>query len=56
MGDPHDGDTVVDPHRRVLGLDGLRVVDAWIFPSVPRANINLITIMAGELMADRLND
>ena len=56
MGDPRDGDTVVDPAGRVLGFDGLRVVDASIFPSVPRANTNLTTIMAGELMADRLND
>ncbi|MFD0473391.1 GMC family oxidoreductase [Nonomuraea thailandensis] len=54
MGDPGDATTVVDPACRVLGLDGLRVVDASIFPSVPRANTNLTAIMAGELMADRL--
>jgi choline dehydrogenase len=54
MGDPGDAATVVDPSCRVLGLDGLRVVDASIFPSVPRANTNLTAIMAGELMADRL--
>jgi choline dehydrogenase-like flavoprotein len=54
MGDPASGDTVVDPDCRVLGVDGLRVVDASIFPSVPRANTNLAAIMAGELMADRL--
>jgi choline dehydrogenase len=47
--------TVVDPACRVLGVDGLRVVDASIFPSVPRANTNLAAIMAGELMADRLD-
>ncbi|TQM11880.1 GMC family oxidoreductase [Pseudonocardia kunmingensis] len=54
MGDPGDATTVVDPACRVLGVDGLRVVDASIFPSVPRANTNLTAIMAGELMADRL--
>lgn len=54
MGDPAGTDTVVDPDCRVLGVDGLRVVDASIFPSVPRANTNLAAIMAGELMADRL--
>lgn len=54
MGDPSHAGTVVDPHCRVLGVDGLRVVDASIFPSVPRANTNLTAIMAGELMADRL--
>lgn len=54
MGRPDGPDTVVDPSCRVLGVDGLRVVDASIFPSVPRANTNLTAIMAGELMADRL--
>jgi choline dehydrogenase-like flavoprotein len=39
---------------RVLGVNGLHVVDASIFPSVPRANTNLATIMVGEFMADRI--
>jgi choline dehydrogenase-like flavoprotein len=55
MGDPGAATTVVDPQCRVLGVDGLHVVDASIFPSVPRANTNLTAIMAGELMADRLD-
>ncbi|GAA4843114.1 hypothetical protein GCM10025787_25600 [Saccharopolyspora rosea] len=55
MGAPDDPATVVDPHCRVLGVDGLHVVDASIFPSVPRANTNLTAIMAGELMAERLD-
>ncbi|GAB3347639.1 GMC family oxidoreductase [Modestobacter lapidis] len=55
MGDPGDADTVVDPSCRVLGLEGLRVIDASIFPSVTRANTNLTAIMVGELMADRLD-
>ncbi|WP_446667099.1 GMC family oxidoreductase, partial [Flexivirga sp. B27] len=54
MGDPDGVDTVVDPECRVLGVDGVRVVDASIFPSVTRANPNLTVIMAAELMADRL--
>lgn len=54
MGDPDDATTVVDPDCRVLGVAGLHVVDASIFPSVPRANTNLTAIMAGELMAGRL--
>ncbi|GAA4383963.1 GMC family oxidoreductase N-terminal domain-containing protein [Actinomadura verrucosospora] len=54
MGDPSAPATVVDPDCRVLGLDGLRVVDASILPTVPRANTNLVAIMAGELMADRI--
>ena len=56
MGDPAHPDTVVDPSCQVLGTDRLYVVDASVFPSAPRANTNLVTIMIGELMADRLND
>ncbi|WP_017975515.1 GMC family oxidoreductase [Actinopolyspora halophila] len=55
MGSAADADAVVDPSCRVLGVDNLRVVDASIFPSVPRANTNLATIMLGELMADRID-
>ncbi|QKG19126.1 GMC family oxidoreductase [Actinomadura verrucosospora] len=55
MGAAGDDSAVVDPSCRVRGIGGLRVVDASIFPSVPRANTNLTTIMAGELMADRLS-
>lgn len=54
MGAPGDDTAVVDPACRVRGFAGLRVVDASVFPSVPRANTNLATIMVGELMADRL--
>ena len=55
MGSPADADSVVDPACRVLGVSGLRVVDASVFPSVTRANTNLATLMAAELMADRLD-
>lgn len=54
MGATTDPGTVVDSECRVLGVDGLHVVDASVFPSVPRANTNLATIMVGELMADRI--
>jgi choline dehydrogenase len=54
MGLPDDPATVVDSDCRVLGVEGLRVVDASVLPTVPRANTNLVTIMAGELMADRI--
>ncbi len=50
-----DDSAVVDPSCRVRGFEGLRVVDASIFPSVPRANTNLASIMVGEVMADRLS-
>ncbi|MFE1797221.1 GMC family oxidoreductase [Streptomyces sp. NPDC059517] len=55
MGAPGAADTVVDPACRVQGVRGLRVVDASIFPAVPRANTNLAAIMTGELMAARLD-
>jgi choline dehydrogenase len=49
-----DGDTmaVVDQECRVRGVDGLRVVDASVMPTIPRANTNLTCIMIGERMAD----
>jgi choline dehydrogenase/5-(hydroxymethyl)furfural/furfural oxidase len=36
----------------VLGLDGLYVADASVFPEVPRANTNLPTITAAERLSD----
>ncbi|HSA49541.1 MAG TPA: GMC family oxidoreductase [Yinghuangia sp.] len=54
MGSPSSASTVVDPRCRVLGVDALHVVDASVFPTVPRANTNLAAVMVGELMADRL--
>ncbi|MFF0521751.1 GMC family oxidoreductase [Actinomadura nitritigenes] len=54
MGAAGDDSAVVDPSCRVRGFEGLRVVDASVFPSVPRANTNLASIMVGEVMADRL--
>lgn len=54
MGDADDPATVVDPDCRVLGLEGVRVIDASVFPSVPRANTNLSVIMLAERMADIL--
>jgi choline dehydrogenase-like flavoprotein len=44
--------TVVDPQLRVYGIDRLRVVDASVFPTVPRGNTNAPTIMAAEKAAD----
>ena len=54
MGDPMAPTTVVDSDCRVLGLEGLRVIDASVMPSVVRANTNLTTIMIAEVMAERL--
>jgi len=54
MGFDDTATSVVDSDCRVLGTDGLRVVDASVLPTVPRANTNLVAIMLGEVMADRL--
>jgi 5-(hydroxymethyl)furfural/furfural oxidase len=54
MGAPADATSVVDPHCRVIGIDGLRVIDASVLPSVPTANTHLATVMIAEYMVDRL--
>ena len=54
MGDVDDPRTVVDSNCRVLGFEGLSVIDASIMPSVVRANTHLTTVMIAERMAERL--
>ena len=56
MGHPDDPQTVVDPSGRVLGVDGLWVADASVFPEVPRANTNLPTIAAAERLSDLIRE
>ena len=43
---------VVDDHLRVHGLQGLRIADASIFPTMPSGNTNAPSIMVGERAAE----
>jgi choline dehydrogenase len=52
MGPSSDEAAVVDQYCRVRGLENLRVVDASVMPTIPRANTNLPCIMVGERVAD----
>jgi len=54
MGKQGDEGAVVDEHCRVHGIENLRVVDASVMPSIPRANTNLPCIMIAERIADRM--
>jgi choline dehydrogenase len=49
-----DGDTgaVVDSHLRVRGVDGLRVVDASVMPTITSGNTNSPTLMIAERAAE----
>ena len=52
MGPDSDPTAVVDDQLRVRGIEGLRVADASIMPTMPSANTNASTIMIGEKCAD----
>ncbi len=54
MGTEGDALAVVDPQTRVIGMEGLRIVDSSIMPSVTTGNLNAPTIMIAEKAADHI--
>jgi len=54
MGPSNDSMAVVNPELRVYGIDGLRVIDASIMPTITSGNINAPVIMIGEKGADMI--
>jgi choline dehydrogenase len=47
-----DANAVVDPTLKVHGIDGLRVADASIMPTVTTGNTNAPSILIGERAAE----
>jgi choline dehydrogenase len=47
-----DNMAVVDQHLKVYGVEGLRVADASVIPSIPSANPHTSIVMIGERVAD----
>ena len=54
MGRRDDPMAVVDSELRVIGIDGLRVIDSSVMPSITTGNLNAPTIMIGEKGADHI--
>ncbi len=51
MGAVDDPESVVDPHCRVIGARGLRVVDSSVFPRITNGNLNAPTLMVAHKAA-----
>ena len=54
MGRADDPMAVVDPQTKVIGLQGLHVIDSSVMPSLTTGNLNAPTIMIGEKGADHV--
>lgn len=56
IGAVDDDLAVVDPRLRVRGIEGLRVVDASVFPTIPSVNPVITVLMVAERAADLLRE
>jgi choline dehydrogenase-like flavoprotein len=54
MGAPGEVTSVVDPDLKVIGIEGLRVADASVFPLLIGGNSNAASVMVGERGADKI--
>ena len=48
--------SVVDNNLKVHGIEGLRIADASIFPTIPSGNTNAACIMVGEKASDLIKN
>ncbi|MGV2922077.1 GMC oxidoreductase, partial [Streptomyces alfalfae] len=55
MGAEDDPTAVVDPQLRLRGHDGLRIVDASVFPTMPTINPMVTVLLAAERAADLIS-
>lgn len=56
MGADDDASAAADGRGRIRGVEGLRVADASLMPTIPSANTNLTVIMMGERFGEWLRD
>ena len=54
MGSPDKESSVVDSECRVIGLEGLRVVDASVMPAIVNSNTHATVVMIAEKAADMI--
>lgn len=54
MGPAADPTAVVDHTGKIHGLVGLRVADASVFPTIPRANIHCTVVAVAEKLAEAI--